>query len=280
MFNYKILVMVSIKKIQELQLNMLLEFDKICRRNNIKYILFGGTLLGAIRHKGFIPWDDDIDVGLLRNDYEKFIKIAKEELPGSLFLQHTSTDKKSIFPFVKIRKKHTLFLEKGTRKIKMNQGVFIDVFPLDNYNSQDKKNIKILRRVNILMNLMIKGHSKFIYNKSKWYLQPFKILMKVFVFVPSKWFIKRIDIELSKLKSIKADYVNHYTNGISKKRLDRFKIEKSAFDNLIEVEFNDNFFPVPKNYDLILKRCYGDYMKLPPKEKQIPHHGVHVSLEE
>ena len=94
---------VGIRDVQMIQLEILLEFDRICRKNNIKYQLFAGTLLGAVRHKGFIPWDDDIDVCLLRDDYEKFLDVCLRDLDPGFFLQTYETDEKCIGSMLKFR---------------------------------------------------------------------------------------------------------------------------------------------------------------------------------
>src|SRR5690606_2891856 len=137
------------------QLEILIEFDRICKKNNIKYQLFAGTLLGAVRHKGFIPWDDDIDVCLLRKDYNKFIQACKTDLDSRSFLQTYVTDKNCIIQFAKLRKNNTLFLESGISDCKTHHGIFIDIFPLDNVlpntfcGKMQQKLLYIIGRINL-----------------------------------------------------------------------------------------------------------------------------------
>ncbi len=119
-----------IKEVQAIELEILLEVDRICREYEIPYFLDSGTLLGAVRHKGFIPWDDDIDIGMLRSDYERFLSIANRELGSEYFLQTYRTDGAPIM-FAKVRKKGTTFVEFRLRNIPMEHGLFIDVFPYD-----------------------------------------------------------------------------------------------------------------------------------------------------
>ena len=122
----------ELKKLQNIEFEILLEFDRICKKHNIMYQLFAGTLLGAIRHRGFIPWDDDIDVCLLRKDYNVFIDVCRTELDSKYFLQTYETDKHSIWQFAKIRKNNTLFLEDAVSECDIHHGIFIDIFPFDN----------------------------------------------------------------------------------------------------------------------------------------------------
>ena len=124
----------DIPLIQKNEIKVLENFIKIASKHNLKYFLYGGTLLGAIRHKGFIPWDDDVDVIMPRSDYEIFLKVAKEELPNNMFLQTCLTDPYYSLPYAKIRKVNTSYIEMTTRhRKKMVNGVFIDIFPLDEY---------------------------------------------------------------------------------------------------------------------------------------------------
>ena len=121
---------------QKVMLEILCEIHRICVENNIKYWLFAGTLLGAVRHKGFIPWDDDCDVGMLREDYERFLQIAPQKLPDSMLLQSPGCSKDYRLLFSKIRKKGTLLIETGeTGKEDYDHGVFVDIFPFDCYSS-------------------------------------------------------------------------------------------------------------------------------------------------
>lgn len=117
---------------QKVMLEILVEIHRICVENDITYWLEAGTLLGAIRHKGFIPWDDDCDVSMPRKDYERFLQIAQEKLPETMFLQTKETDKEYPLPWAKIRKNGTLLIETGeTGEEKYHHGIFVDIFPYD-----------------------------------------------------------------------------------------------------------------------------------------------------
>lgn len=123
---------VDIKDVQRLELEILLEFDRICKKHGMKYQLYAGTLIGAIRHEGFIPWDDDIDVCMLRSEYDKFLSWVEIELNNKYFFQTYKTDLNYINKFAKIRRNGTLFVEKSVKDLEIHHGVYIDIFALDN----------------------------------------------------------------------------------------------------------------------------------------------------
>lgn len=140
-------VMIELRKVE---VEILKEIHKICTENDLQYYLCGGTLLGAVRHKGFIPWDDDIDIVMPRDDYNKFITLCLNgKLDKQYILQNTDTEPEYHLPFTKIRKKHTFFDEEGVRKLKIHKGIFVDIFPLD-YSKKNEgfvfiSKIKLLR---------------------------------------------------------------------------------------------------------------------------------------
>ena len=123
---------VNVSDVQRVQLEILIEFDRICKKHDIHYHLFAGTLLGCVRHKGFIPWDDDIDICLLRDDYNKFISICETELDSKYFMQTYETDPNSYKQSGKLRKNDTTFLQSGYRGVDMHHGISISLMPLDN----------------------------------------------------------------------------------------------------------------------------------------------------
>ena len=119
--------------LQQVEFKLLQAVDIVCKQLNIKYYLICGSALGAVKYSGFIPWDDDLDIGMLRSDYEVFVEMAQELLPNSYFLQNYRTD--PAFPqiFSKVRDSNTTYIEKSAAKLSINHGVYIDVFPLDGY---------------------------------------------------------------------------------------------------------------------------------------------------
>lgn len=270
-----------LKQVQEKQYEILKEVDRICRKNNIKYHLYAGTLLGAIRHNGFIPWDDDIDIAMKREEYEKFLKVVITDLDNRFFIQHFSTDKNSIIPFIKIRMNNTTFLEKESKNIKMHQGIFIDIFPLDkviNGKSSFKYKINILR-IKILFKIMINAHGSIVYNKKIGILNIFKIPIKIFKIFPARLFNRKINSLSQKYSDANSIYYSNLSNSVDKTQLKRFMMNEDELEKFLNWRFIYDEFPITELYDQVLTRCYGDYLSYPPKEMQVPHHGTIISFD-
>lgn len=123
----------TLEQLKVVELEMLKEFISVCKKLNLRYYALGGTLLGAVRHKGFIPWDDDIDIGMPRADYEIFIRKAQTLFPDHLFIQSIHSENDYLMCFAKLRNSHTTFIESSLRDFKINHGIYIDIFPLDFY---------------------------------------------------------------------------------------------------------------------------------------------------
>ena len=262
-----------LKKLQMTELDILDEIVRVCDKNNIKYFLMGGTLLGAIRHKGFIPWDDDIDICMLREDYERFIKIAPNELKEKYKMVNCKTDKNTYLPYTKIVNKNTKFVEKSAQKFKMHNGIWVDIFPFDYIDKIDEnikrknKFIKFIMGVLVNKKLKLKMYSNKILSK---------IIVKLFEILPSKLLFKIIDIIIGKSKSNKKytiGYFSYYNieNNVYKTS-DIFPLKKTVFEG--------KKYDSPNNYDAILKTTYGDYMKLPPKDKQVTHNPIQIVFED
>lgn len=266
---------VELKDIQNAQLEILLEFDRICKKHGIKYQLFAGTLLGAVRHKGFIPWDDDIDVCVLRQDYIRLVKVCKRDLKPDFFLQTYKTDENYVMPFAKLRKNDTVFLEEATAETEIHKGVFIDIFPLDKvFPNQLKGSLQrhilfILSKVNLcrIKRLCLDIKNPLMRSLSL-------TLHYCLKSVPNAWVNVLFDKIISRFEKEDSNYVSHLTNGTSKDRYERYMMKKVDFLDSTVGEFEGYNFPIPENYHKILSNLFGDYMKFPPEEEQSPHHGV------
>ena len=270
-----IICYINLKKIQKKQLKILLEFDRICDKHDIKYILFAGTLLGAVRHNGFIPWDDDIDVALLRKDYKKFIQVCKNDLKENYFLQTFNSDREYNKQFAKLRENNTTYLEKNMSECNIHHGLFIDIFPLDNVKPNTllgKFQQKSCYFLYAFETIRIKKNCNNINNLIKQYLA--LILHFITLLIPETISNRVYYYLLNFFNKKNTKYISHLTNNPTKKKFHRFLIEKQELDEIIFSNFEGYKFPIPKNYNKILKKIYNDYMSYPPKEEQKPRHNI------
>lgn len=252
-------------KLREIELNMLICVDKISKELGIKYFLIGGSLLGAIRHKGFIPWDDDIDIGMLRPDYELFLSKAQELLPSYYFLQTLKTDREYNLPFAKLRDSRTTFIEKSIAHHNINHGVYIDIFPIDYY----KRPSKIEHFITILLSKRLLNSFRGI-KSSKNTKDKIKSLI-INILIPSvKWASKQLDRFYSRLNggNLRVNYCGAWG--------DKEIVDSKIFDSLKYYNFEGHSFLGPEDYHSYLSHIYGDYMKLPPEDKRISHHYTEV----
>ncbi|MFR1707971.1 MAG: phosphorylcholine transferase LicD [Clostridium sp.] len=264
-----------LRKLQLTQLEILLEVVRICDKNNLTYFLIGGTLLGAIRHNGFIPWDDDLDIGMPRSDYEKLIEICKTQLDEKYILHHLSTDKEYWLPFAKIRKNNTLFNEKNIQHVDCHKGIFIDIFPLDNGNKQSSKLQSIQAKISkYLSNIII---IKKIGTQGKSLGIKLKLGEIIFKLIPIK-FINKIN---NKIMSVnKNDDSKFFINLGSNYNYIKQTIPKEKYFPPTKVEFEGVYLNVPRDYDYVLKRIYKNYMELPPEDKRYTHNPVTIIFDE
>ncbi len=259
---------ITLREWQYLMLKILVEFKRICDKNEIKYNLAGGTLIGAVRHKGFIPWDDDIDVALLRDDYEKFITACKTDLSEDFFLQTPETD--NSFPYgAKLMLVGTQYETSVRPKTLKHNGIYIDVLAYDNIPDNNFMRFFYCNWIHVLIRVLAiklgyKPHPHKLYQRVA--LNIFRILFSF--------------VSIDKLRKILAIYPLKYRNKITKEVciLDGawgYKKEKhlrETVSNFIEASFEGYKVLIPENYDELLTEQYGDYMQLPPVEKQIIRH--------
>ena len=262
--------MTDLRKLQIIMLEILKEVDGICRRHGIKYYLTAGTLLGAVRHGGFIPWDDDVDIGMSLNDYKRFCKICEKELDLSrFFLQNADTDKHYRYIFAKIRLQNTLYVRKGQEHLKYHHGIPIDIWPA----YPVPKNLILYEAfkgmVTVCKRILWSPVGAKIENA------PIKRLgYKIMSLVPAKAIHKIIYKATSKASQ---KHLQDIGEPLFSKRKTTYKIRKKLqVRKVVEMEFEGYSFFVPANYRYILKQFYGDYMKLPPKNERIGHHQASV----
>lgn len=260
-----------LKKIQSTEIKILDEIDRVCKKNNIEYFLVGGTLLGAVRHNGFIPWDDDIDIAMDQSNYNKFVKIAKVELSNSFILDCYKTNRFYSLPFAKIRLKNTLFLEskmKNSRNLQKNKnnGFWVDIFCYQNVDTPFLKKHRFQRKISMYLFTLIsiKVGTNY-YQNSKLKKKIYSCILKL---IPLRLLTKILDIVVNLNKNNNSKYISDICGPLS---LEKETLERSKIFPLGVVCFNNKKYPAPNDCDYYLRHVYGDYMKLPPVEKRVTH---------
>lgn len=264
------------RKMQLLELDMLKEFDRVCRENDIKYTIFGGTMLGAVRHKGYIPWDDDADIAMLREEYEKFRAVAFQMNPQICYFQDNENDKEYRWGYGKLRRTGTKFVRVGQEHLKCKTGVFVDVFPMDDIPK-------------CLAGQMINNFVCFCLRKTLWsevgkYDKSNSIFVQKLYGLLSEIPTEKIFAAVKKIsrrsnnnsENLVRTLLFPPTGTLYKKNpiKKRYGMPKSVFLDLAEYDFEGIKLFGTKDYDDILKYIYGDYMELPPEDKRDPHSPV------
>lgn len=250
---------IGLNELREVQLEILDNVDGFCRRQGIKYWIDGGTLLGAVRHKGYIPWDDDIDLGMLRQDYDKFMRTFNNENSVYKFICIENTPG-FYCPFGKVIDTRTKLIE-GNHTTSIN----IDIFVYDNAPDTDKMVKKMFDRRDLIR---------------KWYYKRINLKLREGADSKLKIYCKKIflkfispDIFLKKIVRNSKKYMRHHTKRVGNfTGYTPFTCSKEVFKTFIEVEFEGRKYMAPVGYDLWLKSCYGDYMVLPPEEERKTTH--------
>ena len=255
-----------LRKIQLIQLEIMKQVDTICKKHNIKYFLCGGTALGAVRHNGFIPWDDDLDIALPRDQYNRLLNVLKTELPEQYWLQSYATDEHYWQPFAKIRKVGTVYKEKGMEKLDDTAcGVWIDIFPFDYAGKKGTFRLKWKGYWVKLISFTLRAREFHLKNSSfsRRYV-PAILLLRCF---PSS-VLKKMQEKIMCGDTEKAMNFVCFAGA--------YGIKKETyplvwFEELIDIPFEDAMLSIPKGYDNYLKQLYGDYMQLPPVDKRKGH---------
>lgn len=254
----------QLRQLQLIQLEMLVEVDRICKKCDINYNIIAGTLLGAVRHGGYIPWDDDADVALLRPEYEKFRRACKTELDKSRFyFQDHRNTKGYRWGYGKLRRKDTLFLREHQEHMSYQQGVFIDIFPLDgvpdNYFLRSIKNFECFCIRKILWSKVGK-----IAEKNFWKRQLYIFFDKI----PEKVIFHYYHRMIRKANRKKTRMVRILTFPTPNSEYGYYR---NWYENSADIMFEGKLFQGIKDYDSYLSFKFGDYRKLPPIEKRKAH---------
>lgn len=263
----------SLRKLQLCELDILKDIVNICDKHNLIYYMMGGTFLGAVRHKGFIPWDDDVDIALSREDYEKLFEILEKELPKKYVIDNFYKNKDCIT--------YASRIENPSKKVKENassteliRNAWIDVFPLD--GMPNNRIIRQIHKFRLLYHRMMVRYSTFsktvVKNKKHRPLHE-----KILIFIGNHTNIEKrldsnkrlikLDKALKKYKYNESKYVVNFMGAYSFKEM----FSKEIYDNYTKYQFEDTMLNAPKDYDTVLSQMYGDYMKVPEVDDRNKH---------
>lgn len=257
----------NLRRLQLTELEMLRELDRICRENHISYILDGGTLLGAVRHGGFIPWDDDVDVRMLRKDYERFCALCRTELAEDYFLQTYRTDPGYRWGYARILKNGTTYKRKGQHKMTARNGIFIDIFPDDNLPESFFPNMVCTGLSWICRKLLYSEVGALNKDKFTSWLG-FNILN----FFPKEWGHKGMEYLSRRYSHIRTRKVRCFAWGSGQES--RGFLKKWHMETR-DIEFEGLTVRACRDMDGFLAYSFGaDYMTLPPEEERVPRHTV------
>jgi len=256
---------IVLKRLQEQQMKILREVKRVCEKNNIPFYLAFGSCLGAIRHQGFIPWDDDIDICMHVEDYERFLK-CRDDFGDDFFLQTNESDENYGLMIARVRLNGTTLIEKDEQDLDIHHGIFLDVYPLFGC-PKGKIRQKIITVQSILYRLLLLDRPP----KNKGSLAA-TISRLILLVIPKgvKKNLKRYLYRCMKRYTNSDIVATLYGMDISLKHITTYKREWFAEPRL--VPFEGELMPVPTDYHAFLTKRYGDYMKLPPKEKQSSYH--------
>lgn len=263
----------TLKKLQQVQIEILNVIDTVCRQNGLRYSLYAGTLLGAVRHKGFIPWDDDLDVCMPREDYEKFIQVWSNSNTDGYVLQNKRNTPSFSQSFTKIRKDRTCFLQSDAERGQYHTGIFVDVFPIDRIPNGKFK--RMLYKWNCMRYQLYTR--EFVPPKENGIIRlASKILLGL---TPA---VKRLDIRIKleeKIslynKDLQLDIIFVETMSTIKKIM-----PASLLDEFVWLQFENREYMCFKMWNEYLTLKYGNYMQLPPKEERVwKHHPIMIDFE-
>ncbi len=271
----------TVRKLQMEQLDILAQVDKVCKDHNLTYFAVGGTALGAVRHRGFIPWDDDVDIAMPRADYDRFLEIAARELPEKYRVQHFSTEPATPFYFAKVRKSGTLFVEYPVKDLPIHQGIFIDIFPFDALSDvawQRKLHYRLSRITYRMFSCKVmksrndpRMEALGIHKRGlKYYAR--RALHLLVLPIPTAWLYRLMDRCLRWFNGRDTESIGYpVSKYLVMAKKDLYPIQSMAFEGTT--------VPMAANYEVYLKHKYGNYMKLPPEDKRYGHLPYRVEFE-
>lgn len=267
----------EIKKIQKIELKSLEVFDDICHKLNIQYFVYGGTLLGTIKYQGFVPWDDDLDIAMLRDDYELFLQKAPALLPEMYEIQHPSNNRRTPYPYIKFRRTDTAMVDYPNSNIKINHGVYFDIYPLDNIPDEEEEYKRLFNKMKWLRMVFVLRQNYRLMQPAKSPKDRILLLIRIILFlilhlIPHSYIVNEMRQTMITANSHETKRQGNYF----------FHSPTNHFDGIFPVvkgKFEGRTVNVPAGYRENLKNRYGDISKLPPIEKRVGHKAYVLNLQ-
>lgn len=254
----------KLRDLQLVELQILKDFAALCEANNLSFYITAGTLLGAVRHKGFIPWDDDIDVVMPRADFDRLMMLTA---PHGYFLQNRKSDPNYPFFFAKLRKEGTVVEEPTLTEISMHKGIYIDIFPLDICPNSRMGGMLYFKWVGLLQcAVMARVNPGFVCGYTKKYAHVF---VHMFRMLPLNWLDGLWNLTRSILRKLCRSY--RLSTACAAHGYPREAYETEWFSTVVELEFEGSVFPAPCGWEALLRNMYGNYMAPPPEEDRRGH---------
>lgn len=271
----------ELKEIQKIEKDVLSAIIDVCKQLQIEFFVIGGTTLGAIRHEGFIPWDDDIDIGMTRQNYMRFIKEAPSLFPDKYCIQDPYSNQRTAYPYTKVRVEGTAFVEYSNRNVDMHHGVYVDIFPFDEVPDDEKLNIKQFKIAQRLSHLFVWRQSPDMYSAPNNITQYVKAFLRRIIFhclrlVPYTFLLNSLD-------NVMTHYNGTGQSAVACLLFPRRKCEYGLKTTLFPLKshlFEGMLVPVPNDYNTYLVTHYGDWKKLPPLEQRYGHKPYYINLHE
>ena len=263
-----------LKKLQHAQVEILKDFIKVCEKYDLDYIMLGGTGIGVVRHQGFIPWDDDIDVAMPRKDYDKFLAVMNEEMGDNYKILTPLTDKNYACNVTHLQRKGTRFVPYQSRRLKCDLCIDIDIFPMDYIPENSKQRSRQLKRTWILNKLIylcgapdpiipLTGVKKKVAEGICFCVH----YMLKLLHISPRFLYKCLIRESTRYNDCPTKYMNPFEVTMS----DHAYISMDEMYPLRKMPFEGIMVSMPNKYDIYLRRLFGDYMVMPPEEKRVNH---------
>ena len=262
--------MISLEELKKIELDVLVEVHKVCMEQGFRYSLAGGTLIGAIRHGGFIPWDDDIDIFMPRPDYNRFIEYCINN-ETAFKLISTETDEKYAYVFAKAVNPNTTIIEGGGNRSNVDMGVYVDIFPIDGLADDIESAKKQFNKHRFRREMLIA------YNWKRYFRSKTRSIIyepiRLGFYVLSRFANPHKLIAKIQKQFPEGDFDKYaFSGSVGGAYRTKEILPREVYSEYTDIQFEGKTFRTIKNYEAYLTTIYGDYMKLPPVENQVSHH--------